>query len=373
MTTLLERVGREGAPLIDGDRVTFVWHGGAPAPMLQADFTGWRAQPIALTEMEPEVWTHTMTLPPDAYMEYTYIHRIGDVIETRISSEDAPAALPDPVEERMSDPFNPRVVWNGYDSVNHVLQMPGCTLTDLTVRKPGIAWGKVTKHTLRAGLTMATPTRDLWLYAPPVDEAVPLVVVWDGQDYAGRAHLPAIVDNLIAEKHIRPIALAMLSSYQTARFSEYMANEATIGALPYLVIPYAKQYLNLIDPADEPGAYGVIGASMGGLMALYTGLRLPSIFGHVISQSGAFFEDQPGAPALINQLVRALPPAPLRIWQDVGRYEYLLPHNQAMHQLLNERGYNVRYHEFNGGHNYTMWANSVWRGLEAVYGLEVSS
>ena len=60
--------------------------------------------------------------------------------------------------------------------------------------------------------------------------------------------------------------------------------ESTLLFVAAQVLPLARAHLNLLDPAKHPGAYGVLGASMGGLMALYTGLRLPRIFGHVLSQ-----------------------------------------------------------------------------------------
>ncbi|NIW48054.1 MAG: esterase family protein, partial [Gammaproteobacteria bacterium] len=50
--------------------------------------------------------------------------------------------------------------------------------------------------------------------------------------------------------------------------------------------PLAKEKLNLVDPEKEP--YGIMGASLGGLMALFTGLRITQIFGQILSQAGSF-------------------------------------------------------------------------------------
>ena len=63
-----------------------------------------------------------------------------------------------------------------------------------------------------------------------------------------------------------------------------------------------------------------------------------------------------------------MPPQPNKIWMDVGTYERLLPANQRMHALLQERGFDVIYREYHGGHNYAVWRDEVWRGLEALYG-----
>ena len=54
--------------------------------------------------------------------------------------------------------------------------------------------------------------RPVWLYQPPTPDPVPLVVVWDGGDYYRRGRLTQIVDNLIAQRRIRPIALALVEN-----------------------------------------------------------------------------------------------------------------------------------------------------------------
>ncbi|MBU1752106.1 MAG: esterase family protein, partial [Chloroflexi bacterium] len=126
----------------------------------------------------------------------------------------------------------------------------------------------------------------------------------------------------------------------------------------------AQAHLPLLDVQTHPGAYGVLGASMGGLMALYMGLRAPHVFGYVLSQSGAF--TMMGRDLVVYDLVRDGPVRPIRIWMDVGRYEWLLPTNQHMHALLEAKGYDVTYREYNGGHNYSSWRDDVWRGLELL-------
>jgi enterochelin esterase family protein len=245
--------------------------------------------------------------------------------------------------------------------------MPDYAPNPLKIRQPGVPRGTVTRYFIEAGNLLATPHRRLHLYEPPVDDPVPLVVVWDGGDYLSRARLNITVDNLIAQGRIRPLALAFLDNGQQARMSEYFCSDATLAFLLEHLLPFASKHLNLLDIAKHPASYGVMGASMGGLMSLYTALRLPDIFGHVISESGAFFTD-PRTVMLIDLLVESLPVKPLKIWQDVGTIEWLLEGNRAMHERLTRKGYRVTYHEYNGGHNYTMWSDIVWRGLEAVFG-----
>jgi enterochelin esterase family protein len=212
----------------------------------------------------------------------------------------------------------------------------------------------------------ASRRRTVYLYKPPTGEPVPLVVVYDGIDYLRRGKLAVILDNLIAQKRIRPLALVMLQNGGQARFVEYGCSDITLAFLVETILPLARQHLSLVDIKKHPGAYGVLGASMGGVMALYTGLRLSKIFGKVLSQSGAFTLWERTRVAV--DLVQYAPRPEMDIWMDVGRLEWLLEDNRKMRALLKGKGYRVTYREVNGAHNFTSWRDDVWRGLEALFG-----
>jgi enterochelin esterase family protein len=191
-----------------------------------------------------------------------------------------------------------------------------------------------------------------------------LLVVLDGPDYLRRVRLPVIVDNLIAQGRIRPLALAMVDSSAAARFIEYACSEATVGFLTQIVVPYARQHLNLLD-VQVAAAHGVMGASMGGVMALYAAARAPEVFGRVLSQSGAF--SMPNHDFVIFELLKQASAKPLHIWMDVGVFEWLLDCNRRMHALLVTKGYDAAYREYSGGHNYPAWRDDLWHGLEHLY------
>ena len=205
--------------------------------------------------------------------------------------------------------------------------------------------------------------RTVYLYQPPVDQPVPLLFVYDGTDYLRRAKLNVIVDNLLAEKRIRPFAMAMVQNGGAARTVEYSCSESTISLLIDCVLPMAKENLNLAPVKD--GGYGVMGSSLGGSMALFTALRLPQIFHRVLSQSGAFIA--PDYQYVVVDLVKCGSPKDIEIWMDAGRLDWLLDGNRQMYALLKEKNYQVKYREFSGGHNFTAWRDDIWHGLEALY------
>jgi enterochelin esterase family protein len=106
---------------------------------------------------------------------------------------------------------------------------------------------------------------------------------------------------------------------------------------------------------------------MGGLMALTTGWMVPHVFGRVISQSGMFMPWTSHGRPMLFDLIEGMPTAPLRIWQDCGVYDGLLEGNQQLRDLLTAKGYDLTYREYNAGHNYTAWGNSVVAALEAMF------
>jgi len=345
----LKRVRREGNPLIDGNRVTFIWQGDS-APSLIGDFNGWEGgSPAELEPVGPGLWVFQTEFPDDAYIEYTFWDGANHV----------------------ADPFNRNRTPNGLGKHNHFFAMPQARAMDLSHPQEGVPPGEVFALDLEPRWYLSTAHRRVHFYRPPVEEACPLVVVWDGQDYLRRAHLPTIVDNLIHQQRIRPVALAMVENGGKARGVEYLCSEGPVKFLLDMVLPAAFESLNLVDPDNEQGAFGVLGASAGGLMALYTGLRLPGIFGRVLAQSGAY--SLFGHDFVVWDLARAISPDALKIWLAAGCYEVLLDTNRAMAKFLEERGFDSRYHEYTGGHNYPAWRNDVLAGLEFLFGRETDS
>lgn len=345
--TLLARAKRDGNPVIDGDRATFVWQGDEP-PVLLADFNNWGMDGHAAEfhAAGPRLWTYTILLPADAYIEYGL--RRGD--------------------EWLPDPLNPHTIWNGVDHDNYTLTMPGYVDSGLARAKRGVPRGEVTAHVVHNQDFLAGGKRDAWLYRPAAEGPYPLLVVYDGKDWLRRAKLTTVVDNLIASKRIQPIGMAFIDHGKQARVLEYQMSDLTVLCVLHDVLPLARQHLDLLDVDKSPGAYGVLGISMSGLQALYTGLRAPEVFGKVISQSGAFHFGYPERTPAIFEWVESVPRKPIEVWMDVGRYEWLLELNRRMHTLLKAKGYPVTYREYPGGHNYPSWREDVWRALETFFG-----
>jgi enterochelin esterase family protein len=335
----LVQARRLGTPLIDRSTVTFVWEGDRRIQVI-GDWTGWESAPMPLRGRATGVSALTLDFPEDAYLEYSFW---------------------DPqTGEQVADPLNGTRVADGMGGTNQYFSMPDRPANPLIRRGGDVPAGSITKHRVATRELVARNSRTVSLYSPPTKAAVPLLVVFDGSEYLQRGKLAQIVDNLIAERRMQPVAMALVDNGGSARKAEYACSDGTLAFLEQVVMPLAYEELNLL-----PGPHGILGASMGGLMGLWSAVRRPDLFDNVLSQSGAFTLD--GFEMAAFDLVRHLPVAPIRVWMDVGRFESFRQASRLMNELLEQRGYDVNYREYPAGHNFTSWRDDVWRGLEHVY------
>lgn len=332
-------------PIIQGATVTLTWQGSS-APCLISDLHGWEANPQPLKQTVPGQWAISLELAADAYLEYAFY---------------------DPgSKQRFRDPLNPKAVYNGVGGHNHFFYMPEAAGPTPLVKFPaGGLRGKLTRHSVPARYVTTSNERRVYLYHPPVKEAVPLLAVYDGLDYFRRGRLTEIVDNLIAAGRIRPLGIAFLQNAGTGRMVEYGQAEPTLAFLMSQVLPLAARELNLLDFEKKPGEHGIMGASMGGLMSVFTALKLPQVFGKALSQAGAFelWEHE----STTMQMARHFPKPDVKLWLDCGRLDFLLEPNRRMAALLREKGYQFTYRENGGAHNYTTWRDACVAGLEYLF------
>ncbi len=344
---LLNRARTIGTPLTEGEQVTFVWQG--TEAQIVGDFSHWGMDRpnLILEQIKQHIWAQTIELPHDAYLEYGIIH---DGL-------------------RQPDPLNPHQIADGMGHINSFFWMPGAVDTPLARPQRNVARGVVTRHQVAGEGFVVGAKRTVNLYRPPVEQPVPLLVVFDGSGYLQKAGIATIVDNLIAQRRIRPLAMALVDPGGVGRAVEYACSDTTTAFIVHCVLPFARQQLNLLDTATMPGAFGIMGASMGGLQSLYIAHRAPEIFGRVLSESGAFGADFLYYRSVLEDLIRYAPRPEIKIWMDVGLHEWFITPNRAMYSLLQSHGYDVTYLEHTSGHNYPSWRNVLWRGLEHLYPL----
>ncbi|MEB2310574.1 MAG: alpha/beta hydrolase-fold protein [Sorangiineae bacterium] len=101
----------------------------------------------------------------------------------------------------------------------------------------------------------------------------------------------------------------------------------------------------------EPAATGIDGVSLGGRVALLTGLALPELFGVVASEQAAF--DSADAPELARLAVEARRRRPsLKLRLLTSDRDYFLRPNRAISRALTDAGVPHEFVEIPGTHSY---------------------
>jgi enterochelin esterase family protein len=228
--------------------------------------------------------------------------------------------------------------------------------------------------------------RTYGLYLPPTydpnGEPCRLLVMFDGN---GCNHargnpfpVPVILDNLIADKTIPPLA-AVFVFQSDSRNKELACSEAFADFIAKELVPKVQSDYNV---SEVPEHTIVSGLSLGGLMSAYCSFRHPGVFGNVLSLSGSYqwcpgmFERTMAADAEPGWLTREFATskkAPVRFYIAAGRFENFFPYsllgeNRRLRDVLRAKSYSVDYREFSGGHHPVCWRGPFVEGLIALAG-----
>ncbi|CCH78846.1 putative esterase [Nostocoides japonicum T1-X7] len=191
------------------------------------------------------------------------------------------------------------------------------------------------------------------------EHRLPLLMVLDGEVWTGHQDLPMTLDNLIADREIPPVhAVFVDSGGRDRRWAELDEGGHLDDYLAGDLLAWARERYPISDDSRD---VIVVGQSLGALTALWTLVRHPDAVGAAISQSASLWQDA---------ILSAIPGSDLtgtRAWLEVGRQEWVLqPRHPAVVDLLRQAGAEVRYTEFNGGHDYACWRGGLADALRAL-------
>jgi enterochelin esterase-like enzyme len=224
------------------------------------------------------------------------------------------------------------------------------------------------------GQSEAAPyLRTLWIYAPAgrTDEPLRVIIAQDG--YAYLNILPRMLDVLIAQGRVPPMAAVLIDSGGgDAQGSQRGLEYDTLSGLysdfvEIEVLPRAAREAG-VRLSDDPARRAVMGVSSGAACAFTMAWRHPERYRRVLSYSGTFVNQQspvdPETPrgaweyhaTLIPQAERK----PLRIWLEVGENDLHADDpedtwhnwplaNRRMAEALAAKGYDYRFTFSRGG------------------------
>ncbi|KAB7746140.1 hypothetical protein GA707_00995 [Nostocoides sp. F2B08] len=210
-----------------------------------------------------------------------------------------------------------------------------------------------------------TASVELTVWSPAglvASEPAGLLLVLDGPDYDRYASLTRLCAHLIAEGHVPPVRLALLSA--TRREESYAGSHAFLQELTGPVLQ------ELDDRFPRSGPVTVLGASLGGLTAVLAALTDPRISG-AVAQSGSFFHasTDPGERTFRHYdriaahvaAIRDLPRtgSPLVVGMTCGEREENAPNNRRVAAALRRAGHRVAHHEVPDLHTFIGWRDAL--------------
>jgi enterochelin esterase-like enzyme len=226
--------------------------------------------------------------------------------------------------------------------------------------------------------------RHAWAYTPanyPVSCAAGcnFIVAFDGAMYLGAMPIPETLDSLVAARRIAPtVAILVDNGAPPGRLQDLANSQRFASFVADELVPWAQAHYSVTHAPDHTI---IVGASAGGLAAAYIAYKYPTLFGNVVSQSGAFWRGNEGSNAppyeWLTQQYASSPRADIRFFLDVGSKETvgalngaapsLLDANRRLRDVLRAKGYVLEYFEVPGGvHSFETWRGRLPFGIAAL-------
>jgi enterochelin esterase family protein len=343
-------VAEHGSPIVEGDTITFLFHGSADEVHLRHFI--YSLPSMSAFERVPgtRLWHLRLEVPRGSRIEYKL-----EVVRGR-------------QRRLICDPLNPTTA-NDPFGANSVCHASGYTTPPWTQPDPESRAGTLEGFDLKSAALGGDRHIDVYLPARMrKTRRYPLLVVFDGADYLHFAGMKTILDNLIHRHELEPLIVAFAQSPD--RMKEYAADEAMSRFVAHDLVPALEGRYPV-----RPGAEfrGLMGASLGAVISLSTAWRHPGRFGKLLLQSGSFAFTDIGRTAKHPVLLpvvdwmkefRAEPGQPSqRIYVSCGVYEGLIYENRSLVPLLERTGMEIRFSESRDGHNWENWRDRLREGL----------
>jgi enterochelin esterase-like enzyme len=184
--------------------------------------------------------------------------------------------------------------------------------------------------------------------------------VHDGPEYARRASLVRVLEQLFAGGRLPPMRAALLAPVGD-RDEAYSASATYARALARDVLPALREQA----PFGDGRLIGM-GCSLGALGMLHAHVRHPRLFGGLFLQSGSFFQRRFDAhesdfrrwrrlTEFVQRVLAGERAHPTRVTISCGLDEDNLANNRAVADALEGQGYDVRFFAVRGGHDWASW------------------
>ncbi|MFA6540400.1 MAG: alpha/beta hydrolase-fold protein [Bacteroidota bacterium] len=328
-------------PIIEQDSlVHFVYFGTAASVAVNGNLQRW-VQADTLTKIncgKASLFYRSYRLPVNARLDYQFVVD-GTYVLDPFNKYTTPSGFGTHSELRM-----PKFISNGYFEVRDSVPRGKILTVQLMKNIP-----PVLQH------YMPLSGKVVKVYLPPGYDtlsSLPSVYIQDGDDAIEYAHIPAVIDNLLYDRKIKPIIAVFISPGM--REQEYLG-----AARDFYTSTICDKFVPLIDEAFKtdrsPRQRAVMGISAGAHISLYIAFSRPDIFQNVAGQSSTITPQL--TELTVKKAAKGLLAPPMKIYLDCGRYDIVnFPElNRRYSDLLSAYHVPHYYKEVNDGHEWGSW------------------
>jgi len=317
-------------PYVEYDTLThFIYQGTAQNIKVAGDATFWSPELIMIRITGTNFWYHTTSYPSDARLDYKFVVNGSNWI---------------------LDPKNPYTCIGGFGP-NSELRMPLYVVPPELTYDPNIPHGTLVDTNFSS--SNLGNSRKVRIYLPPDYQSTagtyPVILFHDGLEYISLANTDRIFDYLISRQMIVPVIGVFVPPVdRTAEYAGAKIDQFTSFIVSELMPVIDQKYRTSKDPARR----AMLGASNGGNISLYIGIKHPEQFGKIASQSSNVIQ-------VISNTLQYGNKLDLGFYIDIGTYDIaeLIPLVYTLRDILQTKGYTYRFREWHEGHS---WGN--WKG-----------
>jgi predicted alpha/beta superfamily hydrolase len=187
-------------------------------------------------------------------------------------------------------------------------------------------------------------------YAADASRRYPVLYMHDGGNVYVEWKLDEAVRRLVAAGRIEPVILVLIPNGGAPedRFNDYTPTKPANVKAGGKADAYGRMLVEEVKPLvdatyrtrPDPADTGLGGASLGGLISLYFGLKHPDVFGRLAVMSPSVWWDN---KLIVRQVRSVKEKPPLRIWLDVGTGEpgSTVPNTRELRDALARKGWTL--------------------------------
>jgi enterochelin esterase family protein len=342
-------------PFIVEDSVAFIFYGKAISVSWMGDFNGWGYDKTFISTgvnvKGTSIWILKAKFPKNARLDYKILVDGNNWI---------------------LDPSNPHQQWSGVGggSANSELRMPDWKesveqqakqVEHGTIKSDILINSKILHYQVTYSIYLPAGFQKLG--------QLPVIYVTDGYEYLHPqlGNMTTVLDNLIAEKKIKPIAAVFVDHREpinrsnNRRMQELAMNTQYLDFFTNELIPEIERNFPVSKLASERG---IMGTSMGGLAATYFAFTRPGVFGLVGIQSPAFWTKPQIYQLCTNQVAPSI-----KISMTSGVINDTSKESRKMKEVLEANSCIYHYREVNEGHSWGNWRNLIDDVLIDLFGI----